>query len=142
MTKHSDISTSNNTKENIVFFDGVCGLCNRFVNFLMAIDKNNRLQYAPIQGETAKTNLDPIIINDLKSMAFFDGSKLHLKSEGALKSLAAIGGIWQVVLILRIIPRFIRDGIYSFIATNRYKWWGQLETCRMPTAAERGRILP
>ena len=118
-----------------VFFDGVCNLCNRSVNFLISKDKKEVLKFASLQSEYAQNvvpkalldreNLDTIIV-------YYDG-KFYMRSKAVLKLCKVLGGGFYVVLIGYLIPRFIRDGLYRFIATNRYRWFGRQSQCRVPT---------
>lgn len=140
----------------ILFFDGVCGLCNGFVDFLMARDKRGAFRFAALQGETAAAALAPEDLpgeasppqgggdgaEALRSVILRDGEGLHRRSEAAIRCLAGLGGYWSLANLLRLVPRPLRDLGYDFIARHRYRWFGKRETCRMPTPAERGRFLP
>jgi len=129
-------------QNNILFFDGVCGLCNKSVDFLIRIDKKKRILYAPLQGETAKIQLPPNAIQSLDSIVFQQNGKLYTKSDAALKVLYTLGGSWKLSGILFILPKVVRDVFYSFIARYRYVWFGKKETCRIPTKEERDLFLP
>jgi predicted DCC family thiol-disulfide oxidoreductase YuxK len=130
---------------NIVFYDGVCGLCDRTVRFLLKRDKTQRFKFAPLQGETAKRRAD--LPADLKSIAFVTDHgtakvQLYFRSEAVLQILDQLGGFWRVVSWLRIIPRPLRDAIYIAIAQRRYRWFGRFDTCRIPPPEIRARFLP
>ncbi|MBI2270459.1 MAG: DUF393 domain-containing protein [Bacteroidetes bacterium] len=127
-------------QNNFVFFDGVCGLCNSFVDFLLKEDKDEVLLYAPLQGETAPVYLNNIDTSDLKTVVFFSDGKVFTRSDAIIEILKSMGGIWGLAPVLRIFPRVLRDYVYSVISKNRIKWFGQKETCRMPTEKERGRL--
>ena len=124
-----------------MFFDGICGLCNRSVDFLIKIDKNNNLLFAPIQGETAQKKLHPKYIDDIDSMALLINGKTLNKSTAVLKAVSQIGGLWYFTLIFLFVPEFFRDWIYMRIAKNRYSVFGKNESCRMPTKEEQDKIL-
>lgn len=129
--------------ENVVFFDGVCNLCNRSVDFLMRIDREERLKFASLQGETAQKRLPPdALLLSTIVMTTNDEPRLFKKSEAVLKALEIVGGPWSLLVVFRLIPVEIRDGIYDWVAQNRYKWFGQRDICRFPTPAERARFLP
>lgn len=131
--------------DRIVFFDGVCGLCNATVDFLLARDSGHRLLFAPLQGETARKRLPASIAPDsaeLKTILFLDEGTLRRRSTAVLRAVAALGGIWNAALLLLLIPRPLRDFVYDVIAHNRYAWFGKRDTCRLPGPGERGRILP
>jgi len=131
---------ANASKKSIVFFDGVCSLCNAFVDFLIARDKHDRLQFASLQSETAKKELDVQFTAKLSTIVMLEEEKIHLESDAALHAIASLGGAWKIVLVLKVLPRFIRNAFYQFVARNRYKWFGKQE-CRIPTAEEQSKIL-
>lgn len=123
----------------LVLFDGVCGLCNRFVNFLVARDRENALRFSSLQGVTAAalTNLPRV-----DSVIVADGDIRHVRSDGAISAVSRLGGLWSFVAVLGLVPRPIRDAVYAAIAGNRYRWFGKHEACRLPTPAERHWFLP
>ena len=139
--KDKDGNTTNIDKP-IIFFDGVCGLCNKFVNYLIDADKNKLFHFSPLQGETAKSFIEDMSSNDLEwTMFYADEAGIHDKSTAALKILKKLGGFWSVSGLLIYIPKFLRDSVYEFIAANRYKWFGKNDSCRIPTQEERDRFL-
>ncbi len=119
----------------IVYFDGVCGLCNRFVDFLLKHDKSKSLKLAPLQTAKRKneTEMNTVVLS-------IDGYE-YFKSDAAIRALSSLGGFWKLTLLLLVIPKFLRDSIYEFIAKNRYKWFGKQDTCRIPTPEERDRFI-
>lgn len=117
--------------QKIVFFDGVCGLCDHWVQFLLDIDGGKILKYAPLQGEKAKEIVPKSFTGNMTSIVFFSNGKFYTKSSAVLKILSNLGGIWKMMSIFVIIPPFIRDFIYDLIAKNRYRFFGKLETCRI-----------
>lgn len=119
----------------IVYFDGVCGLCNRFVDFLLKHDKSKTLKFAPLQ----KSN--PLNHQELNTIILSIDNQLYKKSDAAIRSLALLGGFWSTIGLLLVIPKFLRDPIYDFIAKNRYKWFGKSEVCRVPTEEEKSRFI-
>lgn len=133
--------TEKQTTSGIVFFDGVCGLCNTSVDWLLRHDKNQRLLYAPLQGKAASEQLSPERLSDLDTIVYFRKGKELLRSDAALYVLKDLGGAWKLLFGFIVIPRFIRDGIYKWVSRNRYKWFGKKEACRIPTKAERARFL-
>lgn len=127
----------------IVFYDGDCGLCDRFVKFLIKIDKKRRLRYSTLQGETAKQIIgSPEGASETWSIQLLDSEGLFQRSQGALRTIAHVGGIWRAARWLMIFPRPIRDGVYRFVATHRYRWFGKTDSCMLPTPALRERFLP
>ncbi|MEQ9367152.1 MAG: DCC1-like thiol-disulfide oxidoreductase family protein, partial [Leptospirales bacterium] len=126
----------------IVFFDGVCGLCNTAVDFILAEDRPGIFRYAPLQGETAARLLSPEAVADMDSMVFRDArGEFHTRSEAILRIGIQMGGLWRLGAPGLLIPRALRDRLYSTIAKNRYRWFGKKESCRMPTPKERELFL-
>lgn len=126
---------------NLVLFDGECGLCDRVVQWLLRHDKNGILTYAPLQGETAKP-----YVQGLDTMVFVerqeDGTvKVFARSRGVFRILQKLGGGWRVVAWLRVLPRFLTDAGYRFIARNRIRWFGRVDACRLPDPETRARFL-
>lgn len=125
-----------------MFFDGVCNLCNTTVDFLIRRDKKRLLRYSPLQGETAARLLTPEQRGDLRSFVLLDHEGTFVRSTGALRTLAKLGGVWSLAKVLLIVPRFIRDAVYNAIATGRYRLWGKRDSCRVATPEERSLFLP
>jgi predicted DCC family thiol-disulfide oxidoreductase YuxK len=129
------------TQTPIVFFDGVCGLCNRAVDFILVEDPDSRFRFAPVQGEKAASIDDPAVRSGA-SMALQDGDTLYTKSDAVLRIAAGLGGIWRVFSWLSVLPRPLRDGVYFGVQKCRYTVFGKRETCRLPSQEERSRFYP
>lgn len=132
-------------QNGIVFYDGVCGLCDRSVRFLLQRDRRATLRFAPLQGETAWAR--PELPAELRSVVFVlrpntAQEQIFFRSEAALRLLDHVGGGWRIVSWLRLIPRPIRDVVYGFIASRRYRWFGKFDACRIPPPEWRARFLP
>ena len=129
--------------EPVIFFDGICGLCNHFVDFVIARDRAGIFRFAPLQGETARQRLPAAELRDFTTMVLWDEQGVFRKSTAAIRVLKRLTGVWRLVgITLQAVPRPIRDAAYSLVARNRYTIFGKKESCRMPTPAERGRFLP
>lgn len=126
----------------IVYFDGVCGLCNRAVDFLIRRDRRGVLRFAPLQGETAQARLGTRPDDAFDTIVLEHQGRRFDKSDAALRICGHLGGYLRVLSWARILPRFLRDPLYNLVASNRYAWFGKKESCRLPTAAERSRFLP
>jgi predicted DCC family thiol-disulfide oxidoreductase YuxK len=132
----------NHFEKPIIFFDGVCGMCNAFVNLILRIDRKETFLFAPLQGSTAKELLPPLAQDARQwSMVYVDEAGIHDQSDASLEVYRRLGGIWRLMALLRYIPRFIRNPVYRVIAHNRYRWFGKKDSCRIPTAAEQARFL-
>ena len=119
--------------KNIVFFDGICALCNGFVDFTIIRDKKKQLFFAPLQGQTFISIQKKYPLNkNIDSIIFFKDGKYFDHSSAAIEITTMIGGIWPVFKVFYLFPKIIRDSIYRLIAANRYKWFGKYDTCRLP----------
>ena len=121
----------------IVFFDGVCDLCNGFTDFLIKRDKKRVLKYASLQGNTAKEFLPKIYSEQLNTITYLRSGKAYHRSTAVLLILKDMGGLWSVAYILIVFPPFFRDWIYNVVANNRYKWFGKRDACRLPSEEEK-----
>jgi predicted DCC family thiol-disulfide oxidoreductase YuxK len=124
----------------VVFFDGTCGLCNGFVDFLVRHDRGRRLRFAPLQGETAAHFAR--LPRALDSVVVADGPVVLVKSDAALCVFARLGWPWRLAGLARVVPRALRDAVYDLIARNRYRWFGQRDACRIPSEREARWFLP
>ncbi|WP_316806274.1 thiol-disulfide oxidoreductase DCC family protein [Pedobacter agri] len=119
----------------VIFFDGVCNLCNASVQFAIKHDKNDVFKFTALQGNYAKTILPKFDINleRINSIILVENNQLYTKSSAALRIARKLNGLWPMLYAFMIIPKFIRDWFYDIIAKNRYKWWGRQESCWVPT---------
>jgi predicted DCC family thiol-disulfide oxidoreductase YuxK len=131
--------------KTILFFDGVCNLCNFFVQWLMKRDRLSQFRYASLQGETAQTRLDARLCEGLASVVVLtsDGQTL-LRSEAVFYVLRSLSLPWPyrlLGLILSFLPIALTDAVYEWVARNRYRIFGRREICRVPTAKEKSFFL-
>lgn len=119
----------------VIFFDGVCNLCNASVQFAIKHDKNEVFKFTALQGNYAKTILPKFNINleRINTIILVENNQLYTKSSAALRIAKKLNGLWPMLYAFMIIPKFIRDWFYDIIAKNRYKWWGRQESCWVPT---------
>ncbi len=130
-------------------FDGVCVLCDRSIQFLLKIDRRKILKFTHLQSKTAKSiiNRHPIIKSGGQSVIFVvnfgnANETIFLRSDAISRIFKTIGGKWQIVSWLKLIPRIIRDPFYNWLAKNRYKWFGKYNECRLPNSEWQKRFLP
>ncbi len=136
--------------QRVVFFDGVCSFCDQTVGWLIERDPAARLRFAPLQGQTAervRSAFPGAFPEDLDTLVYLlpgdDGRpELRLRSAAVLQLLREIGGPWAALAWLRFLPRPLMDWLYRGFARNRYRWFGKLEACRLPSEDERSRTLP
>ena len=128
--------------DDVILYDGVCIFCSRWVRFVIARDTARRFHFTPIQSaygtRLAKTfGIDP---NDPDTNAVVHGGIAWMKSDAALTVLSHLPG-WRWTRALFAVPKPLRDAVYSLIARNRYKIFGKYETCFVPDADMRARVL-
>jgi predicted DCC family thiol-disulfide oxidoreductase YuxK len=135
--------------KKLVLYDGVCGLCDRLVQFLLKRDVSGTLMFAPLQGPTAARLLDrhPQLHHGPESVVYienFDSPEelAYTRSEAALRVLSALSGPWRMVKWISFVPLAVRDAGYDWIARHRYRWFGRFEACKIPTENQRHRFLP
>jgi predicted DCC family thiol-disulfide oxidoreductase YuxK len=131
------------SKYHIILFDGICNLCNSSVQFVIKHDKKGRFRFASLQSDFGKTQIQKFQIDLSKtdSVIYIFDNKAYTQSMAALKIAKQLDGAWPTIYILIIIPRFLRDCIYNYIAKNRYKWFGKKESCMVPNAELKSRFL-
>ncbi|NEQ96414.1 MAG: DUF393 domain-containing protein [Cyanothece sp. SIO2G6] len=127
----------------IVFFDGECVMCNRFVDLLLELDPKGMMAIAPLQGDTAKQLLPALPPNrENWAIYYLDETGLYSQSDAALRISQRLGGGWSLLSSFLIVPQPIRDGFYRLVARNRYQIMGRYSTCRTPSDKDRERFLP
>lgn len=125
---------------DIVFFDGVCGLCDHFVDFIIRHDRKRKLFFSPLQGKTIQKTKAAGLANE-QTIIFLKGDDMFTKSKAAIEIVASLGGVWMISKIFLLVPGFIRDFIYSFIAKHRYQCFGKKNSCRVPAPEEKSYFL-
>ena len=132
-----------NETHPVVLFDGVCNLCNHSVQFIIRRDKKDQFRFAPLQGKTGQAILAKhgLSADSLNSFVLSEGDNIYTHSTGALLMMKRLGFPWSIFYVYILIPRFIRDGVYRWIARNRYRWFGRQESCMIPTPALRKKFV-
>jgi predicted DCC family thiol-disulfide oxidoreductase YuxK len=132
----------------ILFYDGVCGLCDRAVSYLIRRDPKFRLRYCALQTDRALKMLGPrvqkldTVYLWLPSENRMGGGRVFDRSDAILRAVSLTGGAQGLIANgLLFIPKFARDEAYKIVAKNRLRWFGRLDTCRLPNAEERQRFL-
>lgn len=131
------------TEKAVIFFDGVCNLCNGAVQFVIAHDRKSYFKFAALQSEFAAKTL---VNFDLKvshgdSFVLLENGKVYEQSTAALRVAKKLNGLWPLLYMFIVVPPFIRNAVYKFIARNRYKWFGKQESCWVPTPELKSRFL-
>jgi predicted DCC family thiol-disulfide oxidoreductase YuxK len=129
--------------EQVVLFDGVCNLCNGFVQFIIERDPKARFRFGALQSVEAQHLLRDSTVRpeDLSTVIYLRKGRVLTRSTAALYVLKDLGGSWSLCFVFIIVPPFIRNAVYGWVARNRYKWFGQRESCMLPTPELRARFL-
>jgi len=133
----------------IILYDGVCGLCNRLVQFLLRHDKRGQLRFASLQSEFAEKVLRKHGLDnkDLDTFHFVENyeqpdERVFGRSEAVVKAGRSLGGLWAVLAsVASVFPRALLDPLYRLVARNRYRVFGKFETCMLPDPNQRSRFL-
>ena len=130
-------------EQPIILFDGVCNFCNSAVNFTLKRNSKANIRFAPMQSEAGLKLLQEYKLppDDMQSFIFIENGKLYKRSTAALKVCKHLRRLWPLCYGFIIVPAFIRDGIYNWIAANRYKWFGKKDSCMIPTPEIKARFL-
>lgn len=128
----------------ILFFDGVCNLCEASVQFVIRHDKSKKLRFASLQSNAGKVAMEAVLqqygrVPD--SQILLEDGKYYVESDAALRLVNYFSGGWKLLSILRIVPRFIRNFFYRILARNRYRWFGKKEACWLPTEELKERFI-
>jgi len=127
----------------IIVFDGVCNLCNNSVNYVIKRDNKDRFRFAAFQEEAGqrlilKYNID---ISKTDSIVLIDSDKVYVRSTAVLRIAKYLGGGYPLFYVFMIIPKFVRNWVYDYVARNRYKWYGKKDSCMIPTPELRSKFL-
>ncbi len=130
--------------KKIVLFDGVCNLCNASVRYVIDRDKKDIFRFASLQSDIGQKILRHIGADSqyTDSIVLYEpGVAYHYKSSAAIEIAKNLGGLFSISTIFKIIPSFLRNPIYDFVARNRYKWYGKQENCPLPTPELQAKFL-
>jgi predicted DCC family thiol-disulfide oxidoreductase YuxK len=131
-----------------ILFDGVCTLCNGFVQFVIRHDPHGYFRFAALQSEAGQALLaahgQPLSAAALAhpdSVVLVADGRVYTHSTAVLRIAGHLGGVWRLATVGWLLPRTWRDALYRYVARHRYQWFGQQESCLMPTPALRARFL-
>lgn len=127
----------------IILFDAMCVLCSANAQFVLRHDRQRRFRLASMQSEVGSDlfrqhSIDP---SDPDTILVIDGDRVLRNSDAVLAIYAGLGWPWRAAGGLRAVPRPIRNLVYHWVARNRYRLFGRRETCWLPSAADRDRVL-
>jgi predicted DCC family thiol-disulfide oxidoreductase YuxK len=115
-----DSLMGNQKSKSVVFYDGECGLCQRSIAFLCRIDRQKKLLFAPLNGITYQA-IFPDNPSRLESVVFYHQGSIFLKSDAIIETMIFLGGLKKLLVLARVVPVFLRNGIYDFVAGHRRK---------------------
>lgn len=128
--------------KSIVLFDGSCGLCNRSIRFVLKKEKEASLYFSALQSDFGQTALKHFnIAGKTDSIVFIQNGKAFIKSGAALRICLRLKNLWPLMMGFIIVPPFIRNAVYDYIAKNRIKWFGTADYCEMMTPELKQRFL-
>jgi predicted DCC family thiol-disulfide oxidoreductase YuxK len=131
-----------NTEKNIVLFDGICNLCNGAVQFIIRCDPTGKFQFASLQSPVAQQLLkDANVPNALETIILIRNRLVFERSDAALEIARGLSGAWSLLYGFKIVPRFLRDSVYDWIAKNRYRFFGKRNECMIPTPELKYRFI-
>ena len=134
--------------KHVLLYDGVCGFCQKSIQFVLPRDPDDRFRFAALQSGVGKqlllrhgitlTTLDTVYV-----LADADTARERVlsRSDAGLFVLGNLRGLWRLAGLLRVVPRFIRDRVYDAFAKRRYRWFGKTDTCLVPAPNERAKFL-
>lgn len=130
--------------KKIVLFDGVCNLCNGFVQYIIKRDKNDVFRFASLQSDIGQkilrhTGIDQKQIDSI--VLYEPGIAYFYKSSAAIEIAKGLGGWFSLSSIFLLIPKFLRNPVYDYVARNRYKWYGKQESCWLPTPELKSKFI-
>jgi len=130
--------------KKIILFDGVCNLCDSTVQFLIKRDKKDIFRFVAIQSDLGQEIIQHIGIDTSKTdsiILYIPGEAYYYKAEAALKIGKELGGVYSLLSIFTLLPKILSNGVYDFIARNRYKWYGKKDACMIPTPSMKAKFL-
>jgi predicted DCC family thiol-disulfide oxidoreductase YuxK len=132
----------------IVLYDGVCGLCNHLVQFILKRDDRDRFRFASLQSDFTREVLtrhgvDPDDLDTVYVIRQHEqpNERLLARSDAILYMLEQLGGVWKLMSVGKVLPRVFRDAIYKIVARNRYRVFGKHESCMLPEPKHRAKFV-
>ncbi|MDH3623183.1 MAG: DCC1-like thiol-disulfide oxidoreductase family protein [Myxococcales bacterium] len=128
----------------LVFYDGVCAMCNGIVKWMLRIDTAGMFRFASLQSETADQarKAHPGIPSELETMVYLRDGEVFLRSRGAFEAMREVSYPWKALSWLRVFPVWLTDFFYGILAKYRYRVFGKYDQCPLPPPEDRARFLP
>ena len=130
-------------QDQVILFDGVCRLCNGWAKWIMKVDKSYQFKLCSVQSETGQALLSRLgyPTDKFDTMLVIANGQVYEKSDAFFSIMKKIGFPYNLLLVVKIVPKFIRDWLYDRIALNRYRWFGQYESCPINFSMDEKRFL-
>lgn len=127
----------------IVLFDGVCNLCNASVQYIMKRERKPTWKFASLQSETGKALLKKYGLENrgIDSIVLITEGKAYTKSGAVLRLTKRMKGLYPLLFGFILVPPFVRDAVYDWIARDRYKWYGKQDSCMIPSPELKARFV-
>ena len=127
----------------VILFDGVCNLCNGFVQFIIQRDRHDRFKFGALQSQASVDLLRgrEVPSSDVSTVIYLRGDRIMLRSTAALNILKDLGGTWGLLYAFMLVPKVLRDLAYGWVAKNRYRWFGKRDVCMIPSPELRGKFI-
>ena len=127
----------------VVVFDGTCVLCSSWVTFLLRNAEHGRFRFSTTQSAAGRALLEAhgVDADNPSTFLFLEDGRAYTESDAVIRMLRALGGAWRVAALGKVLPRRIRDAVYRWVASNRYRWFGRRQHCFFPSAADRDLFL-
>ena len=127
----------------VLFFDGVCNLCHGAVQFVIEHDPEGRIRFASLQSDVGRAVLDSVGLPDdeLETVVLVEGTRAYTKSAAAIRVCELLGGVYRAASVGWLLPRRLRDWLYTVVAERRYEWFGRKDQCMVPTPELRERFV-
>ena len=133
------------SNQPLILFDGVCNLCNAAVAWVVERDRSRAFRFASLQSQAAARAIEAAgEMSDRAlpdSIVLIDSAGVHTRSDAAIRIGRRLGLPWSLAVVGYLLPRGVRDGVYSWMARNRYRWFGRRDSCMVPTPGVRERFL-
>jgi predicted DCC family thiol-disulfide oxidoreductase YuxK len=135
--------TDSSKSAPLLLFDGVCNLCNGYVQWLLLRDKKGIFRFAALQSETGQAHLRKLGYDTavFDTVLLICGDRVYTRSDVALEICRLLGLPWSLLYGLKLIPRALRNAVYDLVARYRYRWFGRQEACLMPRPEWKNRFI-
>lgn len=128
----------------VILFDGVCNLCNGFVQFVIRHDSAGQFRFTSLQSQAGQALLaahGTAVATTPETVVLIEAGRLYTHSNAVLRIMRSLGGFWQLAYLGVLLPQFMRDALYRYVARHRYQWFGQQDACMLPTPELAQRFL-